>query len=165
MLLHRRLALLAAFAALTVAGGRAAAAGESAPIAPSFTVKGLDGHAVKLSDFKGKVVVLDFWATWCAPCRASLPHLDEVQGRFAGKGLVVVGISVDDTDPQTIRRFTDKLGLKFRMAMADERVLDLYGPIRTIPTTFFINRRGEVTRRVVGYIDSETLEGYVKELF
>jgi thiol-disulfide isomerase/thioredoxin len=148
-----------------MAGGRTAAAGESAPIAPTFTVRGLDGRAVKLSDFKGKAVVLDFWATWCGPCRASLPHLDEVQGRFAGKGLVVVGISVDDTDPQTIRRFTDKLGLKFRMAMADERVLDLYGPIRTIPTTFFINRRGEVTRRVVGYIDSETLEGYVKELF
>ena len=125
----------------------------------------IDGRTVKLSDFKGKVVVLDFWATWCGPCRASLPHLNEVQGRFAGQGLVVVGISVDDTEPQVVRHFVDRLGLKFRMAMADERVLDLYGPIRTIPTTFFINRRGEVVRRVVGYIDSETLESYVRELF
>ena len=88
-----------------------------------------------------------------------------MQGRFAGQGLVVVGISVDDTEPQVVRHFVDRLGLKFRMAMADERVLDLYGPIRTIPTTFFINRRGEVVRRVVGYIDSETLESYVRELF
>jgi len=140
-------------------------AGESAPIAPGFTVRALDGRNVRLSDYKGKAVVLDFWATWCAPCRASLPHLNDVQGRFSKQGLVVLGISVDDAEPQEVRQFADRLGLKFRMAMADERVLDLYGPIRTIPTTFFINRRGEVTRRVVGYIDSETHEGYVKELF
>ena len=79
--------------------------------------------------------------------------------------LVVLGLSVDDADAQTVRRYADRLGVKFRLAMADERVLDLYGPIRSIPTTFFINRRGEVTRRVVGYVDSETLESYVRELF
>ena len=166
LLPHRRVVrMVAAVALLTLAGVRPSVAGESAPIAPTFTVRGLDGHAVKLSDFKGKVVVLDFWATWCGPCRASLPHLDEVQGRFAAQGLVVVGISVDDTEPQNVRRYVDRLGLKFRMAMADERVLDLYGPIRQIPTTFFINRHGQVARRVVGYIDSETLESYVRELF
>ena len=166
MLQHRALLrLLAALALIATAESRPGYAGESAPLAPSFTVRALDGRSVRLSDYKGKAVVLDFWATWCAPCRASLPHLNEVQGRFSKQGLVVLGLSVDDAEPQTVRRFADKLGLKFRMAMADERVLDLYGPIRTIPTTFFINRRGEVTRRVVGYIDSETLEGYVRELF
>ena len=164
--MHRRVLCLAgALALLVAAEARPGRAGESAPIAPGFTIRTLDGHSVRLSDYKGKVVVLDFWATWCAPCRASLPHLNEVQGRFSKQGLVVLGISVDDAEPQTVRQFADRLGLKFRMAMADERLLDLYGPIRTIPTTFFINRRGEVTRRVVGYIDSETLEGYVKELF
>lgn len=162
---HRLIRLVGVLALLAVVETRPAVAGESAPLAPSFTVRALDGRSVRLSDYKGKAVVLDFWATWCAPCRASLPHLDEVQGRFSKQGLVVLGLSVDDAEPQTVRRFADKLGLKFRMAMADERVLDLYGPIRTIPTTFFINRRGEVTRRVVGYIDSETLEGYVRELF
>ena len=166
MLQHRRVVrIAAALALLAFVRVRPSTAGESAPVAPAFTVRGLDGRTLKLSDFKGKVVVLDFWATWCGPCRASLPHLNEVQGRFAGQGLVVVGISVDDTEPQDVRRFVDRLGLKFRMAMADERVLDLYGPIRTIPTTFFINRRGVVARRVVGYIDSETLESYVRELF
>ena len=163
---HRRMSWLAgALALVALSQARPGIAGEAAPLAPGFTVRALDGHSVRLSDYKGKVVVLDFWATWCAPCRASLPHLNDVQGRFSKQGLVVLGISVDDAEPQEIRQFADKLGLKFRMAMADERVLDLYGPIRTIPTTFFINRRGEVTRRVVGYIDSETLEGYVKELF
>jgi peroxiredoxin len=163
---HRRMSWLAgALALVALSQAWPGIAGESAPLAPGFTVRALDGRSVRLSDYKGKAVVLDFWATWCAPCRASLPHLNEVQGRFSKQGLVVLGISVDDAEPAEVRQFADKLGLKFRMAMADERVLDLYGPIRTIPTTFFINRKGEVTRRVVGYIDSETLEGYVKELF
>ena len=163
---HRRLFwLVVAPALLVVAESRPASAGENAHIAPTFTVRALDGRTVKLSDFKGKAVVLDFWATWCGPCRASMPHLNEVQSRFSGQGLVVLGLSVDDEEPQTVRRFAQRLGVKFRLAMADERVLDLYGPIRSIPTTFFINRRGEVTRRVVGYIDGETMEAYVRELF
>jgi peroxiredoxin len=94
-----------------------------------------------------------------------MPHLSHLQDRYSRQGLVVLGLSVDDADAQTVRRYADRLGVKFRLAMADERVLDLYGPIRSIPTTFFINRRGEVTRRVVGYVDSETLESYVLELF
>ena len=158
--------LFAAVTLATVLETSAAHAGEeAAPIAPQFTVKGLDGRNLKLSDFKGKAVVLDFWATWCGPCRASMPHLSHLQDRYSRQGLVVLGLSVDDADAQTVRRYADRLGVKFRLAMADERVLDLYGPIRSIPTTFFINRRGEVTRRVVGYVDSETLESYVRELF
>ena len=162
---HRVVGLLAFVACIAAPVALPAAAGESVPLAPAFTVRGLDGRNMRLSDFKGKAVVLDFWATWCGPCRASMPHLSEMQGRYSSQGLVVLGLSVDDADPQTVRRFADRLGVKFRLAMADEKVLDLYGPIRSIPMTYFINRRGEVTRRVVGYIDRETLESYVRELF
>ncbi|HEY2955967.1 MAG TPA: TlpA disulfide reductase family protein [Candidatus Eisenbacteria bacterium] len=162
---HHWAALAAAWALCLAGAPRTANAGASETLAPSFTVRSLDGRSLRLSEFKGRAIVLDFWATWCGPCRASLPHLNDVQGRFGAQGLVVVGLSVDDAEPQAVRRFVDRLGVRFRMAMADERVLDLYGPIRTIPTTFFINRRGEVTRRVVGYIDPETLEAYVRELF
>jgi thiol-disulfide isomerase/thioredoxin len=162
---HAFFRLFAAVTLATVLETSAAHAGEDAPLAPQFTVRGLDGRNLKLSDFKGKAVVLDFWATWCGPCRASMPHLSHLQDRYSRQGLVVLGLSVDDADAQTVRRYADRLGVKFRLAMADERVLDLYGPIRSIPTTFFINRRGEVTRRVVGYVDSETLESYVRELF
>ena len=132
--------------------------------APSFAVRGLDGRTVRLTEFKGKPVVLDFWATWCAPCRATMPHLDTVQKRYRESGLIVLGVSVDDGDAEFVKRYAAKLGVKFRLAMADEEVLDSYGPIRSIPTTFFIDRRGVVLRRVVGYIDAETLDSYVTEL-
>jgi peroxiredoxin len=133
--------------------------------APAFSVRGLDGKTVRLVDFRGRPVVVDFWATWCTPCRASMPHLSAMQERYRERGLVVVGLSVDDDGAQKVRRFAENMRIRFRLAMADERVLDLYGPIRSIPSTFFINRRGEVVRRVVGYIDPETMETYVLELF
>src|SRR6185295_9057685 len=90
---------------------------------PSFVLKDLDGKTLKYSDLKGHPVVLDFWATWCQPCRSAMPHLDVIQDRYAAKGLVVVGVSVDDGSPQRVKRFVDHLGVKFRMAMADEKVL------------------------------------------
>jgi thiol-disulfide isomerase/thioredoxin len=148
-------ASLAAAPACAQAGGHAV---------PSFAVRTLDGKTFKMSDQVGKPVVLDFWATWCAPCRASMPHFDTIQGRYAREGLVVLGLSVDESQASDVRRFAEKQGYHIRMAMADEKLLDQFGPIRQVPTTFFINRRGEVVRRTVGYLDSETLESYVKEL-
>ena len=133
--------------------------------APAFTVRTLEGKTLRLQELRGRPVVLDFWATWCAPCRASMPHLDRIQERYAGDGLVVLGLSVDEAGPGDVRRFAERLGIRFRLAMAEEKLLDQYGPIRQIPTTFFINRRGEVVRRTVGYLDSETLDAYVRELF
>ena len=132
--------------------------------APSFTIRMLDGKVTRLTDLRGRPVVVDFWATWCRPCRASIPHLSQMQDRFAGRGLVVLGMSLDDGDPQKVRDFANRLGVHFRVGMADEKTLDDYGPIRSIPTTFFVNRQGEIVRRVVGYIDEETLESYVREI-
>ena len=132
--------------------------------APSFALRTLDGKTLRTSDFRGQPVVIDFWATWCMPCRAAMPHLDRIQTQFRDQGLVVIGLSVDDVPAQEVRRYAEKLGLRFRLAMASESVLDDYGPIRSIPTTFFINRRGEIVRRVVGYVDAETMEQFAKEI-
>ena len=134
-------------------------------MAPSFVVRTLDGKSFRLQAQRGRPVILDFWATWCAPCRASMPHLDRLQERYTRDGLVVLGLSVDENPPATVKRFAERLGIRFRLAMADEKLLDRYGPIRLLPTTFFINRRGEVVRRTVGYLDAETLDAYVRELF
>jgi len=150
---------LAALLLLTAAPARA---GDMT--APAFSVKALDGHALHLADLHNHPVVMDFWATWCAPCRASMPHLNDVQARYGPKGLMVIGMSVDETGPAPVRRFASQAGVKFTMAMANDEILDAYGPIRSIPTTFFISRKGEIVRRVVGYIDNETMEGYVKEI-
>lgn len=133
-------------------------------IAPTFAIRTLEGKSIRTSDFKGQPVVLDFWATWCTPCRASIQHLDQLQSRYRDRGLVVIGLSVDDSSPVAVRRYATQLGLKFRLAMATEHVLDDYGPIRSIPTTFFINRRGEIVRRVVGYVDPETMESFAQEI-
>ncbi len=152
-------------ALIGVAAPSRAPADDLPAAAPSFTVRTFEGKVVRLSDFRGKPVVLDFWATWCRPCRASMPHLDQVQKHYESQGLVVIGLSVDESPLAEVRRFAQTLGVSFRLGMANDRVLDQYGPIRFLPTTFFINRKGEVVRRVRGYIDPETLEAYVLELF
>jgi peroxiredoxin len=93
-----------------------------------------------------------------------MPHLSAMQDRFGGKGLVVLGLSVDDVAPEQVRRFAERLHVHFSVAMATENVLDSYGPIRSIPTTIFIDRQGRILRRVVGYVDEETLEGFIREI-
>ena len=122
------------------------------------------------SDFRKQVleseqpVLVDFWATWCAPCRASMPHLNTVQERYSKNGLAVIGMSVDESGPAPVKKFANGLGVRFTIAMANDEVLDAYGPIRSIPTTFFINRKGEIVRRVVGFIDDETMDSYAQEI-
>ena len=158
---RRRNALLIAAAAVLLVAAPALA-GDMA--APAFSVKGLDGKPVRMSELHNHPVVVDFWATWCEPCRASMPHLNEMQARYGPKGLVVIGMSVDETGPAPVKRFAGQLGVKFTLAMANDEILDAYGPIRSIPTTFFISRKGEIVRRVVGFIDNETMDAYVKEI-
>ncbi len=154
--------LLLVAAAFSLGAARARA-DDSAP-APSFAVKTLDGRSLRSADLRNRPVIVDFWATWCAPCRASMPHLNDMQSRYAARGLTVLGLSVDETGPAPVKRFANGLGVRFTLAMANDDVLDAYGPIRSIPTTFFINRKGEIVRRVVGYIDRETMDSYVKEI-
>ncbi len=146
--------------------GAARARHPKAKLAPDFSIASLGGKTVHLEKLKGHPVIVDFWATWCAPCRYAMPHLQAMQDRY-GKGqdgLVVIGVSVDDMEPEGVQKYVDRLGVKFQIAIASEEMLDAYGPLRALPTTFFINRDGEVVRRVVGYIDEETLDGYVREL-
>jgi thiol-disulfide isomerase/thioredoxin len=145
--------------------GAAVATAEAGDMtAPAFTVKTVEGKTLKLSDLRNKPVIVDFWATWCGPCRASMPDLNDMQARYGAKGLTVIGMSVDETGPAPVKRFAHQLGVRFTIAMANDEVLDAYGPIRSIPTTFFINRKGEIVRRVIGRIDSETMNAYVQEI-
>ncbi|MEO5618974.1 MAG: TlpA disulfide reductase family protein [Candidatus Eisenbacteria bacterium] len=156
------LALLPLIAGLAFAAPVLAQSGQPAP---PFSVRDLEGRTVRLQDLRGRPVVLDFWATWCAPCRVSMPDLDALQERYADQGLVVLGLSLDEEGTPVVKRFIARLGIRFRIALANEKMLAQYGPIRSAPTTVFINRKGVVVRRVVGYVDRETMESFIRELF
>ena len=138
--------------------------GTARSLAPDFTLRDLNGESFRLSDMKGKVVILDFWATWCPPCRAELPHFQALHREYAGKGLVIVGISLDSVGAAGVKAFIEANGVRYPILMGDRDVTTSYGGIRSIPTTFVIDREGRIVKKLVGYQSKEVFEGLVREL-
>jgi cytochrome c biogenesis protein CcmG/thiol:disulfide interchange protein DsbE len=132
--------------------------------APDFKLKALDGKEVKLSDFKGKVRIVDFWATWCPPCREEIPDFISLQKEFKGKGLEIIGVSVDREGPEVVKKFGKEFGINYTSLLANEEVIAAYGGIRGIPTTFVIDREGYIVKKYVGATSKETFEKDIKEL-
>jgi cytochrome c biogenesis protein CcmG/thiol:disulfide interchange protein DsbE len=125
--------------------------------APGFTLKNLEGRDVSLHEFGGKVVLLDFWATWCPPCRKSIPELVSLQDRYEERGLVVIGISLDDpakASDRFLQGFKEENRMNYPILRGGERVVrDYFGDERLgIPTMFVINRDGEIVDRHVGFV-------------
>ncbi len=131
--------------------------------APGFVRKSLDGAPVDLGALRGKVVLLDFWATWCAPCQIEMPRFAEWQRQYGAQGLQVVGISMDD-DPELAHRLARKLGLNYPVAMGDEQLGHLYGGVLGLPLTYIIDRNGVVRARFQGEADLKAMEAQVKAL-
>jgi len=134
------------------------------PVAPDFALRDLEGKVVRLADYKGKVVLVDFWATWCGPCRRELPHLKALQDRFGKQGFVVLGISVDHQGQERVRSFVRKNGVTWPTLLADATVLADYGDVRAIPTKFLIDRQGRVAGRLMGYATEKELEAAIRPL-
>jgi len=130
-------------------------------LAPDFTVRSLDGRRVRLSDFKGRVVVLNLWATWCAPCRVEMPSIENLYRRFRSEGLDVLAVSLDKGDLQKVRDFAAEYRLSFPVLVdTDEEVERRYKTL-TIPTTFIIDKHGRVAAKVDGaknWQSNETFE-------
>lgn len=146
-----------------LAGGRSVAAAACDPAAKpanmNFTLKDVNGAAVNLASLKGKVIILDFWATWCAPCKVEIPGFIELQTKYKSKGLVVVGISINDT-PEQLKPFVAEYKINYPVLVGSGRddVFDAYGPLWGYPTTFVIGREGKLCRKHMGLTAKEQFE-------
>jgi peroxiredoxin len=131
--------------------------------APAFSLRDLSGHPVALADYRGKVVVLDFWATWCIPCRQEVPHFVALQKKYGSKGLAVIGVSMDDEE-KPVRSFYKELGMTYPVAMGDAAMAERYGGILGLPVTFVIDRQGRIRFRHDGQTDAAVIEREVASL-
>jgi peroxiredoxin len=144
-------------------GGRPAAAVIKGHDAPDFVLTDLQGHSVKLSDLRGKAVVLNFWATWCPPCKEEIPWFVELQKRYGTEGLQVVGVSMDDDgDQKAVAKFAAENSINYPVLLGKEKVAEQYGGIDYLPTTFYIDRNGVVMERVFGQPGRSEIEQNVK---
>jgi len=132
--------------------------------APEFALLDIDGSINKLSDFKGKVIILDFWATWCPPCRAEIPHFVELYDEYKNKGLEVIGVSLDSNPEKALPPFIEEYDINYTMLVSDRGVTDSYGGVRSIPTTFVIDREGRIRKKYIGYRDKNVFEKDIEEL-
>lgn len=150
--------LLLAAAALCACGG-----GNDSGKAPDFSLAARDGGTVTLSGQKGRVVLLNFWATWCDSCKEELPVLNELQRARAGDRFELLAVSVDDDPAKVVPRFADAHAMKYRILYADRRTMAEYA-VRMLPTSFLIAPDGTIARRYVGPLDARAVENDIVAL-
>ena len=120
--------------------------------APDFTLKDADGKTVKLSDYRGKVVLLNFWATWCGPCKIEIPWFMEFEQTYKDRGFAVLGVSMDEDGWETVKPYIADKKVNYRVLLGDEVVGNLYGGIESLPTTFLIDKDGRVASVHIGLV-------------
>jgi thiol-disulfide isomerase/thioredoxin len=156
-------------AAMLYAGFHMARRGSSAPLfakgtlAPDFTLESLDGKNMRLSDFRGKAVLLNFWATWCAPCKIEMPWFVELQQQYGNQGLQIVGVAMDDASKEDIAKFAKEMGVNYPVLIGKESVGDEYGGVPALPESFFIGRDGKIVDKIMGLKGKAEIEDSIKK--
>jgi cytochrome c biogenesis protein CcmG/thiol:disulfide interchange protein DsbE len=132
--------------------------------APEFELKDADGKTVRLSDYKGKVVLLDFWATWCGPCKIEIPWFIEFERQYKDKGFAVIGVSMDEEGWTVVKPFVTELAINYRVLQGNDSTADLYGGVSALPTTFLIDREGRVAWKHEGLAGKDDFEDRIKNI-
>jgi thiol-disulfide isomerase/thioredoxin len=132
-------------------------------VAPDFALKSVpDGKDVRLSSLRGKAVLVNFWATWCEPCKIEMPSLVDLQKKYGPQGLQIVGVAMDDADDKEISTFAHKMGVNYMLLRGTEKVGDLYGGIDRLPMTYYLDRSGKVVDETMGMAGETTFEDAIK---
>jgi thiol-disulfide isomerase/thioredoxin len=129
--------------------------------APDFSLKDASGAEIRLSDYKGKVVLLNFWATWCPPCKAEVPWFEEFQRTYANQGLVIIGISMDEDGWKVVRPYMEATKINYRVAIGDDALAQKYGRVESLPETLLIDRDGRIAARHVGIVEKSVYESEI----
>jgi peroxiredoxin len=132
--------------------------------APTFKLKTVDGKTIDLQKLQGKVVVVNFWATWCGPCKAEIPGFQDMYKQYRSKGLEIVGVSLDRDGWTPVKPFIEQHKIAYPIVIGDGDLADAYGGINAIPTTFIIDKKGNIVNHHIGYLDKGTFENLIKEL-
>ena len=127
------------------------------PFAPDFSLPDMTGQQLKLSDYRGKVVLLDFWATWCEPCREEVPHFVELQSKLGDRGLQIIGVSMDD-GPEPVRDFYRQFKINYPVVMGNAKIGELYGGVLGLPIAFVMGRDGRIYSKHIGATEISLLE-------
>jgi thiol-disulfide isomerase/thioredoxin len=132
-------------------------------VAPDFALESLDGPTMRLSDFHGKAVLLNFWATWCGPCKIEMPWFVDLQKQYGPQGFQIVGVAMDDASKQDIAKFTKEMGVNYPILIGKEAVGNAYGGVPGLPESFFIGRDGKIVDKIIGLEGKAEIEKAIKK--
>jgi thiol-disulfide isomerase/thioredoxin len=133
-------------------------------IAPAFTLITLEGKKVSLADYKGRPVLVNFWATWCVPCKLEMPWFEEFRAKYQAQGFEVLGIAEDDAGKDEIAKAAKKVGATYPILLTDGKVAPAYGGIDYLPTSFYVNSKGVIEEQTSGLASKDEVEANIKKL-